>query len=506
MKKIFTIFSLLFVALVAFADQVTYDFSTSIPSPWSASVAPNGFETTNLTRGAQFTKSAELTLKGASNVTKIVVVCSCNIASGNSMAVSVGGKSFGSEELTKENDMVKTFSGAAASGDIVISLTRSDKSIYIKSITVEGSVDGGNTGGGEGGEGGNTGGGTTTGPTEKDLNTRYIYSEPTTIKATDVTAAAGNNMPYAFIVNNILVQTSTGAITSTYFGCNAGNTITFTATKPIKGLTINGMVKKGFEADCDHGEILYVSDDEEDIELDPVLAILDIDSKSVTINCLKQMRCYSVDFFFDENPEIETGGGGDYNFGWEPDEATNLTIAFDELEFEDYTEYLGFPCTDMIFSCDDFEMEVEAFMSAVEGTVLPVGTYEFNDTYEDGTLQASPGGDDEYDYPAYISTDFEYYEEYDTWLYNTAYYIVSGTMKVEKDPAGVKITIDAKTAKGSTVKASFVGKAEGEVLDAINDVAVTDKAKNGKFMEDGRITIRKDGKTYTTAGLKLVKK
>lgn len=502
MKKIITLFSLLLFSLVALADQVTYDFSASIPSPWSCNVAPQGYEASGSARGTQFHvgkgSPAVLTLKNAKNVTKITMVCSANLT-GNTIDATVGGKSFGSEKLDKETAVTKTFSGSATDGDIVLTINLT-KSFYVKSIIVEGSV-----------EGGGEGGGGATGPTEADLDAKYVYSEPTQVSAASLTEAV-SAQPYAFIQHNILVKCNNGAIALTagkeYFSCYANSQITFTASKPIKGLTINGMVKKNFDAECDNGEMAAYFGEDEDVEDDPVVAILDIDAKSVTITCSAQMRCYSVDFYFDENPDVETGGGGEdeteLSFDWEPDTPTTLSIAYDELEFTDYTSYVGYPYTDLYFVSDEYEMEIAAFVSAVEGTVLPVGTYEFTDSYENGTLQASPGGGDMYDYPAYIATDFVYYEEYEQWSYNTSYYIVSGTMKVEKDPAGVKITIDAKTAKGSTVKATFVGQAQGELDDAIEDVKGADVKANGKFMQDGRIVIRKDGKTYGVAGVKRV--
>lgn len=65
MKKFFTSLFALLLCIASYADEVVYDFSASIPNGWTASEAPNGFETTNTARGCQFTKDAVLTLKGA---------------------------------------------------------------------------------------------------------------------------------------------------------------------------------------------------------------------------------------------------------------------------------------------------------------------------------------------------------------------------------------------------------------------------------------------------------
>lgn len=88
----------------------------------------------------------------------------------------------------------------------------------------------------------------------------------------------------------------------TYFACHANSSITFSAEQPMKGLAINGWVKKNFSATCDKGDIDYLSDDYDDSTGEPVLTISDIDSTSVTIHCDNQLRCFSVEVYFSENP------------------------------------------------------------------------------------------------------------------------------------------------------------------------------------------------------------
>lgn len=88
----------------------------------------------------------------------------------------------------------------------------------------------------------------------------------------------------------------------TYFACLAGGSMTISAEQDIKGIAINGWVKKNFYATCNKGTIDYLSDDAEDTTGEPVLTISDIDSTSVTISCEKQLRCFSVEVYFLENP------------------------------------------------------------------------------------------------------------------------------------------------------------------------------------------------------------
>lgn len=480
-------FILMMIGANAMAKDFTYDFSTAIPKDWKASVNPNGFETTGSSRGCQFAASANLTLAGAKNVTKIVITCSSNYDK-NTIAFTVGGKALGEAiKLAKETDVEKTFTGATLSGDIVLAITRTDKSVYIKKIVVTADEIGSSTGGGE--EGGDEG-------DDSTLNPNYNYAEPTTITPSGETCS---NQAYSFIQNNIKVETSTGAQYATYFGCNAGNSITFTATKEIRGVVINGYVKKDFTATCNNGDIEYVDATEDEVTANPVVVIYDVNAKSVTIECVKQMRCYSVDFYFNDNPdvEIEGGGGGsdddEYNYEWEPTTPTTLNITFTDVEAEDYSDYFGFDYTDIYFENDAFSMELAVFAPMVEGTILAPGTYVINDSYEPGTVQASPGGDDMYDYPAYIATD---YEEIDgEYYYNTAYYIVSGTLTVNEEGGMV---LNGKTHFGSTVHATY-----GVSTDGINKVEDTKAEAPVKKLVNGRIIISRSGKQYNVNGQRI---
>ena len=485
MKRFFTLICLLCPFVFVWAGDVTFDFSKSIPSGWTASVAPFGYETAS--RGAQWTANATLTLKGAKNVTAVTVVYSCNIASGNSLKVSVGGTSWGEVDMVKETLTEKQFTGTATDGDIVISITRSSKSVYISKVIVSGEV-----------EGGEEGGDTT--PDTGDLDDSYTYDEPTV-----VSASAGS---YPFVQNNIKVTCPSGAVTDEYFSCYAGNSITFTATQNIRAVVVNGLLKKGFEAEVNNGEVTYVDASEEEVEDEPVLIINDIDAPSVTINCEKQMRCYSVEFYFTSDPEvvIDDSGVEDLDYTYEPTAVTALNITFDELQYSDYTSYLGYPCSDLYFVSDEFEMDLLVYTSTEEGTALAPGTYVITDTYEDGTVQASPGGNEDEDYPTYIATDFVYYEEYDVWGYNAAYYIVSGTLTVEEDPSGVKMTLTGTTYNGSTVNATYVGTPiNADVEDAIAEVKTTSDNGVRKVVKDGHILIQKAGDLYNLQGMKIQK-
>lgn len=227
---------------------------------------------------------------------------------------------------------------------------------------------------GDGSDGGNTGGGNDnpSGPTVPDtpsLNPDYIYAEPTVMKVPSITVQGA---PYTFIDNNIEVSCTKGAITDSYFSAHAGFSMTFTATKNIKGIVINGFVKKDFTATADHGKISYLTPDE-DREANPVVVITDVNSRSVTIDCVKQLRCYNVEVYFDENPEVTVTGSGS---------GEEITLSFDSADavYESYySEQFGEPNYSIFLfneSTDTPYFVLDLYPASVGNLV---GTYTFDD-------------------------------------------------------------------------------------------------------------------------------
>lgn len=133
--------------------------------------------------------------------------------------------------------------------------------------------------------------------------------EPVVIMAPDTVI---DKTAYSFTEQGITISVSYGSaypaghsynnLDVTYFACLASSTMTIRAEQDIKGIAINGWVKKLFSASCDHGTIDYLSDDADDTMGEPVLTITDIDAPEVTISCDKQLRCFSVEVYFSENP------------------------------------------------------------------------------------------------------------------------------------------------------------------------------------------------------------
>ena len=143
-------------------------------------------------------------------------------------------------------------------------------------------------------------------PTEADLQTDYVYTEPTLVGVPDTTIS---KKEYAFIRNNILVHCSQGSILKestsgdihpAYFNCNAGYTLSFTASQAIQKIEIDGFLRKAFTASCDHGIMTDEADEYFDVDAYPAITITGINDKSVTISCDKQVRCYAVRVYFKE--------------------------------------------------------------------------------------------------------------------------------------------------------------------------------------------------------------
>lgn len=146
-------------------------------------------------------------------------------------------------------------------------------------------------------------------PTEDDLDPAYTYQDPQIVQVPD-TQLFGKE--YAFINGNILVHCAEGSIVyanetedkeePAYFGCREGKQLTFTATQNILGIAIKGNVRKAFTASATAGDIYYCADPDMETAADPVLVIQNINAKSVTINCDKNLSCYLARVYFAENP------------------------------------------------------------------------------------------------------------------------------------------------------------------------------------------------------------
>lgn len=375
------------------------------------------------------------------------------------------------------------------------------KQMRIATITVTINGEGGGTTGGGTTGGGTTGGGkdttTTVNPT---LDPNYQYAEPTTIGVPELTLSA---QAYEFVENNIKVNCTNGAVNTDYFSCYAGYAITFTAAKSIKGLTVNGYIKKDFTATASSGMIEYADASEAEVEGDPVLIMTNINATSVTLTCVKQIRFYSVDFYFEENPDVELGGGGnggdgEYTYEWEPTTPTTITATMDYAAAYDFAEDYGF--VELYLENDDYFADLYVLADFDAQLGVPAGTYNVASSGETGTVWASSGGNEEEDEPSYLAADFDA-EGY----YNTSYYFAGGTLTVSASAKGVKYEMAITTHFGSTLNLTYEGPVENGFDTAVEQVTDNDEhvAATTKILRNGQLLILRNGLRYNAAGAKL---
>ena len=326
MKKIFTLFAAIATAFSAMATTFTFETDADLTqtvdgitvtiAQGSSNNPPKAYD-----NGLRLYASNTITISG-SNLSNISLSFTKQGSKAYAtLSASTGSLVSGGESTADTNVVTDKWTGSASS--VTFTLGDSGQRL-IKQIVVNG-------------DGSETDPSTPVDPSEPDtpgsLDPDYSYAEPTTISAPDLTVQGD---AYSFIDNNIEVSCTKGAVNETYFSAHAGFDMTFTASKPIKGIVVNGFVKKGFEATASKGEISYLSP-AEDTDANPVVVITDINSTSVTVSCVKQLRCYTVEFYFDANPEATVSGG---NSG--SGSTNDLTFDSAEAVYEsEYSEIIG---------------------------------------------------------------------------------------------------------------------------------------------------------------------
>ena len=185
---------------------------------------------------------------------------------------------------------------------------------------------------------------------------------------------------------------------------------------------------------------------------------------------------------------ILSGGGGgeeELTYDYEPD-ATTLDIDYAYMEYQDYSEDYGVVW--IVFG-DEEDLETAPNWAVLEfitnefNGAIPAGTYPINDTEEEGTFIASPGGDDESDYPSYIGVDAG------DGYYNP-FYLVSGTVTIAENG---DITVKAASYYGSDITLRYT--AGHQAID--NTVVRSDAVKT---LKNGMLFIEKNNTRYNANG------
>ena len=133
------------------------------------------------------------------------------------------------------------------------------------------------------------------------------------------------------------------------------------------------------------------------------------------------------------------------------------------------------------------------YMESDPETVIPVGTYEINDTWFDGTVLASTGM--EWDGTVIPS----YYARYvDGWVAEPFYFFQEGTVEVTKNPNN-KLSFEINALNSCGIPVHIVYNATGTGVENIN--VNQDGVK--KQLIDGQLVIIRDGKAYNAIGAQV---
>ena len=187
--------------------------------------------------------------------------------------------------------------------------------------------------------------------------------------------------------------------------------------------------------------------------------------------------------------EGEGGGSeGEFSYDYEPEEVSTFDVEMSTSEVEDYTAEFGVVA--MFFESADgsYFASMELIISS-EDLVEP-GEYQINDSEEEGTFFASPGGDDEYDYGCYFGVTF--IDPEDGKEYYDPYYLVSGNVTITEDG----LQVQAKSYNGSTVKFTYV-----QPYDAVENTKLTDKLL--KAIENGNVIIKSGNVIFDVNGQRI---
>lgn len=182
------------------------------------------------------------------------------------------------------------------------------------------------------------------------------------------------------------------------------------------------------------------------------------------------------------------GNEGEFSYDYEPEEVSTFDVEMTAAEVEDLTAEYGVVA--MYFENPDsmYFASMELIISSTD--LLQPDTYQINDSEEEGTFFASPGGDDEYDYGCYFGVTFIDPEDGKEYYY--PYYLVSGNVTITEDG----IQVQAKSYNGSTVKFTYV-----QPYDAVENTKLTNKLL--KAIENGNVIIKSGNVIFDVNGQRI---
>lgn len=315
---------------------------------------------------------------------------------------------------------------------------------------------------------------------EPEMAQEIAAEEPVIITAPDTTI---DKTAYTLSEQGITIAVSYGSaypadhaynnIDVTYFGVLANGSMTISAGENIRGIAVNGWAKQNFSASCDYGNIGYISDEAADAVGEPVLTISDINHPSVTISCDKQLRCFSIEVYFSENPDAPQ------------EEATDTVrlemvraVAQDYSEDTTYSSEGAYSYWLMLAPEAGYPEVWLDLYAAVKGDLSgEYSLYNYNvGDYTFVQLGAS-------------SLDYEYaYDQEFTITKSGSNYRIEGYVIAEND-VQYEFVFEGPV--------SFEAAGEEESVESIG----TDSSQPVKFLKDGQLFIHRSGRTYTVLGM-----
>ena len=192
------------------------------------------------------------------------------------------------------------------------------------------------------------------------------------------------------------------------------------------------------------------------------------------------------------------------------DSKVGIELEFEdgELSVSDYTSDYGIlDCYFESVDASDSGVECEMYFYADAPdatTVIPVGTFEINNSKAAGSIMASQGQSSYWDEttqeyksyrtPLYVATFEEGYYTGEVW------YVVSGTMEVSYENSIMTIEINGLTSKDANVHIIY----QGSVPTGIEQViANTEAGAVRKFIDNGQIMVVRDGKVFNILGARV---
>ena len=304
--------------------------------------------------------------------------------------------------------------------------------------------------------------------------------EPVIITAPDTTI---DKTAYTLSDQGITIAVSYGSaypadhaynnIDVTYFGVLANGSMTISAGENIRGIAVNGWAKQNFSASCDYGNIDYISDDAADAVGEPVLTISDINHTSVTISCDKQLRCFSIEVYFSENPDA-------------PQEEATDTVRLEMVRAvaQDYSE-------DTTYSSEGaysywLMLAPEAGYPEVWLDLYAAVKGDLSGEY---SLYNYNVGDYTYVQLSASSLDYEYaYDQEFTITKSDSNYRIEGYV-IAKNDVQYEFVFEGPV--------SFVKEGDDEGVENVEP----DSLRSVKILQDGQLLILRNGRRYTVFGI-----